>query len=495
MQPTSVRNTHPKSSPAPASGAPNIKAPIPAVEGIQSSRVVDSTMKFSSSSYPRLKEGCSRALFTLCNRSDGYYTYADDLTIVASRVGTTVDRLLDAARTQLENGELHVDARGNIFNPHSLGSEFGMVVEFLTSRVDIHFVVDRQQLALGNIPFSTSYGVPLAIALSASDSDEAITVLLVKTPPRVVREEIRRILDSNCGGVSLWLDRRRHFQDVIGEPLQAWLDNAAIQITHTGSSHLASNITTQINEHLEVEQGFKRKHVARLVHEISANAHNESLIDVLKICAPVVVSIKVLEHVLPGALHIVGGVFDDLFGAIIPDVSQSISKNGTLWQKVKQGSMVFLGGSIGLPFSFAFGYISVRTYATAQTAIERGMGGAFFALACCAGAVGTSVAAVAKAYKVIKNLEVKVGEDSGFFKRLWTAFDEAILKVPFRVGHTLIGLPAQLVLGVAVGMLELFHSSIFVTVEGVLETVIGAAFAFLYPKLATHLHDRKLKDL
>lgn len=453
------------------------------------------SVPLSAVDYPKLREAVSSVFRTICTKSDS--SYSNEFAVRATHLGTNPESLLTAAISQAESGKLAVDVDGRVINPHSLGQEFGMVMDFVSSRMEVHLIADPIQVEIGKVPVSRKYRHYLETIIAAPDKGrEVVTILIVKMPPDEVRDEIRRITNTKFHGISLWLDvdRRQHFEHLMSPALRDWLDHANIRIMRTGDKECACDIAKRVNHDLQAKDGLERRHIERLVQSISESEQVESLQGVLKVCIPIIISIKILEKYYPGALHVVGSVLDDLFGTILPDVSQSIGKLGSRWERVKQGSLVFLGGSFGLPVSFVCSGFSLYLHEVATSAIQRGFAGALFAFACCAGTVGTSVAAVVKAYKGIKKFEADIGETSSYLRRLYMAFDEALLKVPFRIGHTLVGLPAQLVLGLGAGMLGLFHHPGFIVAAGILDTAIGAAFAFLYPKIAAERHEKKLRE-
>ena len=68
--------------------------------------------------------------------------------------------------------------------------------------------------------------------------------------------------------------------------------------------------------------------------------------------------------------------------------------------------------------------------------------------------------------------------------------------MPFRIGHTVIGVPSQVALGAAAaGAFGFFNSDYFVAAIGAAETLFGVATAFLYPKWADKQHLQRLKSV
>ena len=74
------------------------------------------------------------------------------------------------------------------------------------------------------------------------------------------------------------------------------------------------------------------------------------------------------------------------------------------------------------------------------------------------------------------------------------AFKEAIMDVPFRVGHTLIGVPFQLILGAAAGAFGFFYNPVFIMLEGMAETLLGAATTYFYPWFARRQRNIRLRQ-
>jgi hypothetical protein len=281
--------------------------------------------------------------------------------------------------------------------------------------------------------------------------------------------------------------------------LKDYLQHATVIILNTGQNPGVNKITARINEHLEKHGGFEDTHWLRVVKGIAQDEKKESLKQTLGVCIPIVVVIKIAETVLPNILHAVGGILDDLFGAIIPDVSQSMGdRNLPLKERLKKAWPVLKGGLLTLPVAFALGYFSAVLYGKTHAAVLHMAAGVLFALACCLGTLGTSLAAFKKAYSSIE--ELQKNKEHGFlvahltgFEKTKLAFKESITDVPFRVGHTMIGIPFQIVLGLAAGAFGFFHNSIFIMVEGMAETLLGALTAFAYPIAAGKMRNSRLR--
>jgi hypothetical protein len=79
-----------------------------------------------------------------------------------------------------------------------------------------------------------------------------------------------------------------------------------------------------------------------------------------------------------------GGVLDDLFGAVIPDVSQSMGDRELPFsERFKKAWPVLKGGLITLPLAFAMGWFSAKLYGMSASVVIHMLAGALFALACC----------------------------------------------------------------------------------------------------------------
>ncbi|UCH92946.1 MAG: hypothetical protein JSV88_21995 [Candidatus Aminicenantes bacterium] len=384
--------------------------------------------------------------------------------------------------------ELRLSPEGRILNPKKIGNYFNALFRIVANNVDLFVIYDESQLDGPHLPLSRSYKEEFRKIVARG---EAAAVLLVKHPPEETALEIRRVSEKSLQGLmSLWTNE--HFQKTsdIRENLRDYLQHATVKVLHTGYDPEVAKITGSINQHLEKHGGFEDTHWIRVVKGVAQDEKKESLKHALGVCIPIVVVIKIVEHVLPNILHAVGGVLDDLFGAIIPDVSQSMGdRHLPFSERSKKAWPVLKGGLITLPLAFAMGWFSAKLYGMSASVVIHMLAGVLFALACCAGTLGTSIAAFRKSYTAIGKLQ----EDKKHaylvsrlsdFEKIKLAFNESIMDVPFRMGHTVIGVPFQIVLGIAAGAFGFFHSTLFIMVEGMAETLFGSATTFVYSYIA-----------
>lgn len=393
--------------------------------------------------------------------------------------------------------ELRLSPGGRILNPKEIGDHFNALLRIVSNNVDLFVIYDESQLEGPHLPLSQSYKKEFRKIIARG---EAAAVLLVKHPPEETALEIRKVSEKSLQGLmSLWTDE--HFQQTseIRGSLKDYLQHATVKVLHTGYDPEVVKITANINQHLEKHGGFEDTHWIRVVKGVAQEEKKESLKQALGVCIPIVVVIKIVEHVLPNILHAIGGVLDDLFGAIIPDVSQSLgNRELPLSERLKKAWPVLQGGLITLPLAFAMGWLSAKLYGMSASVIIHMLAGVLFALACCGGTLGTSIAAFSKAYKAVDKLQ----EDKKHaylvsrlsdFEKIKLAFNESIMDVPFRMGHTVIGVPFQLILGIAAGAFGFFNSSLFIMIEGMAETLLGSITAFVYPYIARFKRNARLR--
>ena len=393
--------------------------------------------------------------------------------------------------------ELRLSPEGRILNPKKIGDYFDALLRIISNNVDLFVIYDESQLNGPHLPLSQSYKEEFRKIVARG---ETAAVLLVKHPPEETALEIRRVSDKSLQGLmSLWTDE--HFQETseIRANLKDYLQHATVKVLHTGYDPEVDKIVVSINQHLEKHGGFEDTHWIRVVKGVAQDEKKESLKQALGVCIPIVVVIKIVEHVLPSILHAVGGVLDDLFGAIIPDVSQSMGdRELPLSERFKKAWPVLKGGLITLPLAFAMGWFSAKLYGMSTSVIIHMLAGVLFALACCAGTLGTSIAAFRKAYIAVEKLQedkkhAYLVSQLSDFEKIKLAFNESIMDVPFRMGHTVIGVPFQVVLGIAAGAFGFFHSSLFIMVEGMAETLLGAITAFVYSYIARFKRNSRLR--
>lgn len=392
--------------------------------------------------------------------------------------------------------ELRLSPKGRILNPKEIGDYFNALLRIVSNNVDLFVIYDESQLDGPHLPLSRSYKEEFRKIVARG---EAAAVLLVKHPPEETALEIRKVSEKSLQGLmSLWTDG--HFQQTseIRDNLRNYLQHATVRVLHTGYDPEVDQITGSINQHLEKHGGFEDTHWIRVVKGVAQDEKKESLKKALGVCIPIVGVIKIVEQVLPNILHAVGGVLDDLFGAIIPDVSQSMGdKELPSAERFKKAWPVLKGGLITLPLAFAMGWFSAKLYGMSESVVIHMLAGVLFALACCAGTVGTSIAAFRKSYTAIGKLQMDkkhaylVSRLSGF-EKIKLAFNESIMDIPFRMGHTVIGVPFQIALGIAAGAFGFFHSSLFIMVEGMAETLLGSVTTFVYSYIARFKRNSRL---
>lgn len=403
---------------------------------------------------------------------------------------------LEQLRTHFK--ELRLSHEGRILNPKKIGDYFNALLRIVSNNVDLFVIYDESQLDGLHLPLSGSYKEEFRKIVARG---EAAAVLLVKHPPEETALEIRRVSEKSLQGLmSLWTDE--HFQKTseIRDSLRNYLQHATVKVLHTGHDPEVVKITGSINQHLEKHGGFEDTHWIRVVKGVAQDEKKESLKQALGVCIPVVVIIKIVEHVLPNILHAVGGVLDDIFGAIIPDVSQSTGDRELPFsERFKKAWPVLKGGLITIPLAFAMGWFSAKLYGMSASVVIHMLAGVLFALACCLGTLGTSIAAFRKSYIAIEKLQKDKKHAylvSGLsdFEKIKLAFNESIMDVPFRAGHTVIGVPFQVILGIAAGAFGFFYSSLFIMVEGMAETLLGAITTFVYPYIARFKRNVRLRQ-
>jgi hypothetical protein len=421
--------------------------------------------------------------------------------VADKKFGLRSQNFVHAALEQLKTHfkELRLSPNGRILNPKEIGDYFNALLRIVSNNVDLFVIYDESQLHGPRLPLSPSYKEEFRKIISRG---EAAAVLLVKHPPEETALEIRKVSEKSMQGLmSLWTDQRFQQTSDIRDNLRNYLQHATVQVLHTGDDPEVDKITERINEHLEKHGGFEDTHWIRVVKGVARDEKKESLKQALGVCIPIVVVIKIVEHVLPNILHAVGGMLDDLFGAIIPDVSQSMGDSDLPFsERFKKAWPVLKGGLITLPLAFGLGWFSAKLYGMSASVVVHMLSGVLFAIACFAGTLGTSIAAFRKSYSAIGKLQEdkKHGylvADLNFpSEKAKLAFREAIMDVPFRVGHTLIGIPFQLILGIAAGAFGFFHSSLFIMVEGMAETLLGSVTTFVYSYIARLKRNSRLRN-
>lgn len=407
---------------------------------------------------------------------------------------------IHAALNDLRNHfqHIHLGPTGRILNARQMGRHFAALYRIISQNVDLFVLYKESQLHSPLLPLSRSFRDEFRKIILAG---EAAALLLVTHPPEEAAQEIRRVSDRRLYGLmSLWASKDFREKTDIRDSVRDYLHHATVRVLTTGYDPEVNKICQSLNSHLEKHGGFEDSQWLRTVKSVVRDDKKKSLKQAFAVCIPIIVVIKFVERFLPGMLHAVGGVLDDLFGAIIPDVSQSMGDpDQPMEERFKKAWPILRGGLITLPLAFGLGWLSAYLYGTSQSVAIHILAGVLFALACCAGTLGTSAAAILKAYNAIGQLE-KDKTNGHLVARLSTeekmklAFRESIMDVPFRVGHTLIGVPFQIALGIAAGAFGFFHSSIFIMVEGMAETLFGAAATFLNPYFSRFGRNQRLRQ-
>ena len=417
------------------------------------------------------------------------YNYMPELAKKAERLGMTAETLLANAKKQLESPAIRFDGKGRIRNAKKAGNELAAVLGCTNESVKVFVVADGAQLSNGSAPLPKKYNGEFGAILGMGD---ATVVAFAKVLPSSLQSEAREIGEKKFHSLT-WLDNPTLWHHSgMSQNMLNFLRHETIWVDCTGTE--CRLVTMQLDRALEQPHGFERRYMKRLARAMSEKEKADTLSSVLLVCGAVAGIIEGLKHIYPLAMYMAGGALSDVFGAIIPDVSQSVGHAKGIWNKVKEGWKVFLGGAVGLPVALAAGGYASLLYSPASPIGIRIVAGGLFGLACAAGTVGTSVAATIGAYRAFASLENEgmKAKTSGWKKTL-DALNEAILKVPFRIGHTVFGLPLQLAYGMLAGAFLFFDKSWFIISEGVLEIVLGALSAFTYTKSADMLLERRLR--
>ena len=432
-----------------------------------------------------------RVVLTKClvaeNGEKRRLVYDHELSRVETSRGDAPNTLLTKALSELTSAGSKIvsDARGGIANPREVGDAFAAVYTLVASKVDVSVALNRRHLTAREFPLSANTAASLAPIVNEG---HAVIVMVAKEPPQSAAEELRRIADEKFGGlVSLW--QKRELWDVAGvsPELRDYLNFATVRVITTAKDPLLSQLARGVNVRLEREGGFEDSQWIALVKAGSQGDRQHALKEALMVCGPVVIGVKALESFAPGLMHSVGGALDDLFGAILPDVSQSMGKKGLPFsERLKEAWPVLKSGLASLPVAMGCGWLAATLHADTSSIGMHAVSGALFALACSLGTLGTSIGAYNKASRALEKLrsDEAIGghiEKLGTWGRMKLALQESIFDVPFRVGHTVIGVPLQFALGISAGVGGFFHNGLFVMAEGMLETVLGAGTAFGYP--------------
>lgn len=435
------------------------------------------------------------------NRDDGKprCLYRAELEAASKEKGCAPEVLLERAIMEVlsNSGPLEGTARLTAKTATQVGDNFAAVAKILTDNMDIFVAGNASQLADSRLPIT---GGDKRLLETVVDAGQAAAIILVKNPPDEAAREIRKVSDEKLAGLmSLWSDERVREKLTLSPELKDFLSYATVRVLCTGKNKTATEASRALNQSLERTGGFEDKHWVRVVKQVSQSEQHESLSATLKVCAPILIAVKLTEKFMPGAMHIIGGALDDLFGAVLPDVSQSMGrKDLPFMQRIKSASGVLMGGLASIPVSAGLGWGALSLYEHSTSLGGHMAAGAVFALACCAGTAATSAAAFWKAWRGVKHLEKspefgEIIKEKSEWEKIKLAVQSSILDVPFRLGHTIIGVPTQIGLGMAAGGLGFFHNGLFVAAEGMLETLLGATTAYVYPSWRQWHTERALR--
>lgn len=438
-------------------------------------------------------------LFVSAKADKQHLVYDGELATVERARGDAPNTLLAKALDELQARQFVVvgDTSGGIANPQDVGESFAAVYKLATQKVDVAVATNRKQLLSDDFPLSSDMARDLMPIIK--DGHAAI-VMLVKEPPVSAAQELRTIADERFGGlISLWQHRELWERIGVSAALRDYLNHATVRVVTTASDPALKQLAKGVNIRLEREGGFEDAQWTTVVKGVTQGDRHHALKEALTVCGPVVIGVKALESFAPGLMHTVGGALDDLFGAILPDVSQSMGKKGApFMERMKDAWPVLKAGLASLPLAMGCGWLAATLYAGSTSLAVHALSGGLFALACSLGTLGTSLGAYRKASQSIEKLrsDPVVGEHIetlGSWGRMKLALQESIFDVPFRVGHTVIGVPLQFALGITAGVGGFFHNGLFVMAEGMLETLLGAGTAFGYPSLKRAYDRWKLK--
>ncbi len=425
--------------------------------------------------------------------------YDQELASLEKSRGDVPNTLLAKALSELGAASSRILAtrEGGIANPREVGESFEAVYKLVRDKMDVSVAVDVRQLTAQEFPLSEKTAGSLAPIVQEG---HAVIVMVAKEPPQSAAFELRRIAEEKFGGViSLWQHRELWDQVGASPELQDYLRFATVRVLTTAKDPSLAQLARGVNTLLEREGGFEDSQWIAIVKSVTQGDRHHALKEALMVCGPVVLGVKALESFAPGLMHSVGGALDDLFGAILPDVSQSMGKKGAPFsERFKEAWPVLKAGVASLPVAMGCGWLAATLHASSSSVAMHAVSGALFALACSLGTVGTSIGAYAKASRALEKLrsDEKIGshiENLGTWGRTKLALQESIFDVPFRVGHTVIGVPLQFALGISAGIGGFFHNGLFVMAEGMLETVLGAGTAFGYPVVKSAYDKWRLK--
>ena len=467
--------------------------------------------KFNPGEGQMVRSAYAEVILKLCSNLVKRYNYFDELSAIPDKSGITTYKLIDLAVSQLKEGTLKLDSLGRVENAKEIGNEFSQVYEFLFKRTDLFFIFDKEQLSDGRFYLPQKYREAIGKMV---DADDVAAVIIAKEMPERAKKEVRELSDR-LGG-TFWLNNGLLDKVEMSTLLRNYLKYGSVRVLCTKDRTAESNaIARAINEGIDEKHGFQAHQTERLMDYLVHSEKGESLKGALKICIPMVGAIKVLDHFFPGLTHVVGGALDDIFGAILPDASQSMGKGESpaedgITRNFLQRAMrsiqsfakraghaipVALAGMAFIPSAFLFGYLSKVLYAPDSSVARKFLAGACFGLACGIGTVGTSIAATLREKKAIAKFHKDNGLPKGNY--LKKAIHDSIFRIPFRIGHTVWGLPLQIGMSAAAAATSaaVFSHWLFVSGVGMMETILGMIFAFGYTHYAEREHRKIMRKL
>lgn len=429
-----------------------------------------------------------------------HITYNSELEHLSATHNCNASDFLYSAIAEIEdkNSEIIWKSDGQIDIQSSKIPEKGLsLIKLALAHADIHVCCSPEVVVSPQLHLSKSFQRDFIKILGMN---EALALVIIKEPSKDLANEINKVTNTELAGLTSLLTDPR-FSSVIdnNQKLNSYLDFATVRVLTTATSSKALNIVKRLNEALEENHAFEDIHWARVAKSVALGEKQEALGGALKVCLPVIGSIFALHHIAPKLMNILGGVLDDIFGAVVPNISQSWGpKEASFKEKLKNAMPIIKGGAIGVGASFGFGLATMLLYSEGTGSLaSRGLAGLCFALACSAGTIGSCVAAFRGSLKALDSLKNNPQlsdtiKSLSWKDRLSIAFRESILDSPFRIGHVLIGVPTQIAAGIVAGIGGFLSNPIFVGIEGMTETLLGIGTAFVYPAISGFIHRRRL---
>lgn len=426
--------------------------------------------------------------------------YRHEADSVAEGLKITRTELVDRALTELKAAGPYalLDQKGHFGDASKIGVHFNALISLAREKVDFYVFDSEKQLRNPSLPLSQSYRNSIGEIIKRG---EACMLMIAKQPPQEIADEVKKLSEQHLKGLmSLWENQSVRDTLPLSPLLKHYLQFGTVKLRTTGQDPEVKELARTINTLLEKQSGYEASQWTQVLRSVAQHEKSESLKEALTVCVPIVFAIKAVEKFFPSYVHAIGGALDDLFGAIIPDVSQSMGKKGLpLKERLKEAMPVLVGGAVTIPVSAGLGFSAAALYSDAASLSVRLAAGAIFAFACCAGTLGTSLGAFKKAWGAIDTLSNDPVHGAEVEKLSWwgkikLAFSESILSSPFRIGHTIIGVPTQIGLGLAAGAFGFFHNPAFIMLEGMAETILGAATAWAYPYWANFRQKMRLRS-